>query len=158
MEIRKPDAKEYFAALQAAEDFEDCVREVLKGVDVPTIRIDIELFAFSYATNGKPMQGLTIHDTEEDHRTRLANMISIGKMFGVSKWKRNFSTYTGNFSYEADVEGLFHNIHFKHNNASQGKCTIIKKTEMVEKVTYTADCGGQIDAEISAMPEANLDE
>jgi len=158
MEIRKPDAKDYFAALQAAEDFEDYVREVLKDVDIPTVRIDIELFAFSYSTDGKPCQGITIHDTEEDHRTRLANMISIGKMFGVSKWKREFSSYSGSFSFHAVVEGLTHNIQLKHNNASQGKCTIIKKTEMVEKVTYTADCGGQIDAEISAMPEANLDE
>jgi hypothetical protein len=148
MELRKPKSSDYRAALDAADLFYEAWKPLFNDLPIYTARIDVDLFAFDW--DGKPNQTLTVYDTEGDVRTRLSNMMTIGRFFGVTKWKRIFSEYNGTFSYIANAETTNDKIFLKYVNAAQGKCTIIKTTEMVEKVTYKADCKDQVDAEISA--------
>ena len=155
MQLLKGDSKPYHDALDLADEFQEKVVEVVGEIEIPTMRIDLGMFIFKYGD--VVTHSITIHDTEVDHKTRLSNLFTIGRLFGVSKWKREFDQSAGNFHYSATIPFFEFELTLVHNNASQGQCTIIKKTEMVERVTYEADCGKQADAELAVTPEGMIE-
>lgn len=155
MQFLKGNSKTYHDALDLADEFHERVVGVIGELDIPTMRIDLGMFIFKYGDVAT--HSIVIHDTEKDHKTRLSNLFTIGRLFGVSKWKRGFDKLAGNFHYSATIPFFEFELTLVHNNASQGQCTIIKKTEMVERVTYEADCGKQMDAELAVTPEGMIE-
>lgn len=86
----------------------------------------------------------TFYPTQKKESRKLA--LVVGKAFGVTKWKKKLSEYSGEYRYNATVKvdgKINHDVELAVSGAPTPRgCEIVEKTSWVTK--YKSICEGEV--------------